>query len=156
MKLSPISSLYRICSGVRTNKSTGIRWHQNVESVQHGNRLLQRIAFKRHHHQQAQVRFRRRLPIGVGTKQNDLLRFELMRDPLTELPNLRSAALGPVHCSSRFSRHWQITPLTRQLSLVQTRASAASAWGSQKVISMARYRSIAVVKAVRACAPRPV
>jgi hypothetical protein len=37
-----------------------------------------------------------------------------------------------------------------------TCASAASAWGSQKVMSMARYRSMAVVRAARACSPRPV
>jgi hypothetical protein len=32
-----------------------------------------------------------------------------------------------------------------------TYASAASAWGSQKVMSMARYRSMAVDSSVRAC-----
>src|SRR6266581_3644712 len=37
-----------------------------------------------------------------------------------------------------------------------TCASAASAWGSQNVISMARYISIAVNSAVRACSCWPV
>src|SRR5262245_49618242 len=36
-----------------------------------------------------------------------------------------------------------------------TCASAASTSGSQKVIAMARYRSMAVARAVRACSPRP-
>ena len=34
---------------------------------------------------------------------------------------------------------------------VSTSASAASVWGSQKVMSMARYRSIAIDSSVRAC-----
>src|SRR5207245_8672848 len=37
-----------------------------------------------------------------------------------------------------------------------TCASAASAWGSQKVMSMARYRAIAADRAARAGARRPV
>src|SRR5262249_31346406 len=37
-----------------------------------------------------------------------------------------------------------------------TCASAASAWGSQNVMSMARYRSMAVVSAARACSCCPV
>ena len=37
-----------------------------------------------------------------------------------------------------------------------TCANAASVWGSQKVMSMARYRSMAVVRAARACSPRSV
>src|SRR4029450_8310878 len=37
-----------------------------------------------------------------------------------------------------------------------TCASAASACGSQNVISMARYRSMAAAMAVRACSARPV
>ena len=68
----------------------------------------------------------------------DPLWFELLRDPLAELPNVRSAALCLMHCSLRFSTHWTITPLTRQVSLVQTCARAASVSGSQKVMSMAR------------------
>ena len=37
-----------------------------------------------------------------------------------------------------------------------TCASAASAWGSQNVMSMARYSAIAVVSSARACSSRPV
>ena len=37
-----------------------------------------------------------------------------------------------------------------------TCASAASVWGSQKVMSMARYRSMAIASAVRACCRWPV
>jgi hypothetical protein len=35
-------------------------------------------------------------------------------------------------------------------------ASAASAWGSQKVMSMARYSPMAVDRAARASSPRPI
>ena len=37
-----------------------------------------------------------------------------------------------------------------------TRASAASAWGSQKVMSMTRYNSMAAVSSTRACSTRPM
>jgi hypothetical protein len=39
--------------------------------------------------------------------------------------------------------------------LQATCASAASAWGCQNVISIARYSSMAVDRAARACCPRP-
>ena len=42
------------------------------------------------------------------------------------------------------------------LRVVADLANAASAWGSQKVISMVRYRSMAVASAVRACCRWPV
>ena len=53
---------------------------------------------------------------------------------------------------------WSVPPDPVQTTCVYepTCASAASAWGSQKVISIARYSSIAVDSTVRACCRCPV
>jgi len=66
---------------------------------------------------------------------------------------LSSNFVGSVRSHQESGRHgWRLLPHSHRAS---TCASAASAWGSQKVISMARYSSMAVDSSTRAYSTRP-
>ena len=66
--------------------------------------------------------------------------------PLTTMARGLLLEGGTRRCQNRIRVHY----------CPSTCASAASVWGSQKVMSMARYISMAVDRAARACSRRPV
>lgn len=78
------------------------------------------------------------------------------------LVGISLADLRPTHVVFLSSDSWYPERLTVTVEFqgvstaLPARASAASAWGSQNVISLARYNSVAVDSAARACCRWPV